>query len=61
MMDDVTKLLSGCQIYKPRELNNTPVSGPYGPLTRRYAPTAASPCRDHSEGAHHRLSRLIAD
>ena len=30
---------------------NTPVSGPDGPLTRRYAPTAAMPCRDHSDGA----------
>ena len=31
--------------------DNTPVSGPDGPLTRRYAPTAATPCRDHSDGA----------
>lgn len=30
----------------------TPVSGPKGPLTRRYATTAAKPCRDHSDGAH---------
>ena len=30
---------------------NTHVSGPNGPLTRRYAPTAATPCRDHSDGA----------
>ena len=33
------------------EWSNTPVSGPDGPLTRRYAPAAAMPCRDHSEGA----------
>lgn len=32
-------------------LENTPVSGPHGPLTRRYAPTAATPSRDHSDGA----------
>jgi len=32
-------------------LENTPVSGPHGPLTRRYAPTTATPCRDHSDGA----------
>lgn len=38
----------------------TPVSGPNGPLTRRYAPTAAKPCRDHSDGAHHFLCRLSA-
>lgn len=38
-------------------LRNTPVSGPYGPLTRRYAPDAASPCRDHSDGAQNLLCR----
>lgn len=31
--------------------DNTPVSGPNGPLTRRYAPTAATPCLDHSDSA----------
>ena len=30
---------------------NTHVSGPDGPLTRRYAPTTATPCRDHSDSA----------
>ncbi|MCO5748695.1 hypothetical protein, partial [Citrobacter freundii] len=29
--------------------------------TRRYAPTAAKPCRDHSDGAHSFLSSLFAD
>ncbi|HBY9792981.1 TPA: hypothetical protein MJA78_25685 [Klebsiella pneumoniae] len=28
---------------------------PSGPLTRRYAPTAAKPCRDHSDGVQRRL------
>ncbi|BAO37038.1 hypothetical protein SM39_pSMC2_69 (plasmid) [Serratia marcescens SM39] len=31
---------------------------PYGPLTRRYAPTAATPCRDHSDGAHKDIRRI---
>ncbi|HCB4520145.1 TPA: type IV secretion system DNA-binding domain-containing protein [Salmonella enterica] len=35
-------------------------SGPYGPLTRRYIPTAATPCRDHSDSANKFLSNLIA-
>ena len=36
----------------------TPVGGPHGPLTRRYAPTAAKPCRDHSDGAQRLLCRF---
>lgn len=36
----------------------TLVSGPNGPLTRRYATTAASPRRDHSDRAQERLSRF---
>lgn len=39
---------------------DTPVSGPYDPLTRRYAPAAAMPCRDHSDGAHQLQSHVIA-
>lgn len=32
-------------------LDYTLVSGPKGPLTRRYAPAAATPCRAHSDRA----------
>ncbi|MDF7489150.1 hypothetical protein NQ057_24375, partial [Escherichia coli] len=32
--------------------------GSYDPLTRRYAPTAASPCCDHSDRAQKPLSRF---
>jgi hypothetical protein len=40
------------------ELAYTLVSGSYDPLTRRYAPTAASPCCDHSDRAQKPLSRF---
>lgn len=59
-MDDVTKLFSGCEWFWLGDTSNTPVSGPNGPLTRRYAPAAALPCRDHSDGALQRLSYLVA-
>ncbi|CAE1144080.1 protein of unknown function [Serratia sp. Tan611] len=57
MMDVVTSYLiaigsiAECSEY-------TPVSGPNGPLTRRYATAAASPCCDHSDGAHRYIRRV---
>ena len=60
MLDDVTKLLSSCKWFWLEVSHNTPVSGPDGPPTRRYAPAAALPCRDHSDSAHQHLNYLVA-
>lgn len=49
-MNDVTRIGAAVGLIASAP-DNTPVSGPHGPLTRRYAPTAATPCRDHSDGA----------
>ena len=47
-MDSVTKNQVAARIIAI-SLVYTLVSGPYGPLTRSYAPAAATPCRDHSD------------
>ncbi len=50
MMDAVTKNGVAAGILRLVQLY-TLVSGPKGPLTRSYAPAAATPCRDHSDRA----------
>lgn len=56
MMDAVTKNGVAAGILRLVQLY-TLVSGPYGPLTRSYAPAAATPCRDHSDRAKRVLMR----